>query len=268
MRALLLACALLSAGCPAGLEAQSHLSKLRVLGVRADPPELILQADAGLPATTLTALAVIPDGPARSVQFALCTLLTSAPDPSLDCPGDAGIDLPDAGPLAARLDLGDPRILEFAAAVRLDGGVFDAGGIAEALDQGVPLLIGFIATDGEQRLSGFETITLRSPARGPADTNPEIVDLQIDQVTTRQTVRLQPVTAPKDDPSKHYLFSFFATAGSISSLHSTDTTASGGAAPTWVNWTAPADPQSVTIWVVLRDGRGGTAWLTRDVQVQ
>jgi len=265
---LLLAMALLCTACPAGLEAQSHVSKLRVLGVRADPPELILQADAGLPATTLTALAVTPDGEAESVQFALCTLLTSAPDPSLDCPGDAGIDLPDAGDLAARLDLSDPRILEFAAAARLDAGVFDAGGIAEALDQGVPLLLGFSAAQGQDRLNGFETITLRSLARGPANVNPEMVDLLIPEASAGQTVRLQPVTGPKDDPSKHYLFSFFATAGSISSLHSTDTTASGGAAPTWVDWTAPAAAQSVRIWVVLRDGRGGTAWLERDVQVK
>ena len=162
-------CALLLlalSACPAGLEEQSHISKLRVLAVRADPPELVLQPDAGLPATTLTALAVTPGGVAQAVQFSLCTLLTSAPDPSLDCPGDAGIDLPDAGPLAARLDLADPRILEFAAAAQLDAGVFDAGGLAEALDQGVPLLIGFPAADDPQRLGGFETITLRSPAPG------------------------------------------------------------------------------------------------------
>ena len=45
---------LLAAGCPAGLEEQQHISKLRVLGVRADPAELILRSDAGLPATTRT----------------------------------------------------------------------------------------------------------------------------------------------------------------------------------------------------------------------
>jgi hypothetical protein len=259
---------LLLTACPAGLEEQSHVSKLRVLGVRADPAELILQPDAGLPATTLTALAVTPDGEAQSVQFALCTQLTSAPDPSLPCPGQAGIALPQAGPLAARLDLSDPRILGFAASVQLDAGVFDAGGIAAALDQGVPLLVGLTAAVGLQRLDGFETLTLRSPARGPANTNPEIVDLQIGEdggVSAGETVRLKP-TATKDDATKKYLFSFFATAGSISSLHSTDT---GDVANTWVNWTAPDTADAgVRLWVVVRDGRGGTGWLAREVQVR
>ena len=49
MRAALLIAALALAGCPAGLEEQSQISKLRVLAVRADPPELSLDPDAGLP---------------------------------------------------------------------------------------------------------------------------------------------------------------------------------------------------------------------------
>jgi hypothetical protein len=262
---------LLLTACPSGLEEQSHISKLRVLGVRADPPELVLQPDAGLPSATLTALAVTPSGAAQSVRFALCTQITSAPDPSLDCPGDGGIDLPDAGLLAGRLDLADPRIAEFAAAAQLDAGVFNSGGFAAALDQGVPLLVGFTAATDLQSLGGFQTITLRSPARGPAGANPEIVDLRIgdgSDVLAGQTVRLQPVTAAKDDDTKRYLFSFFATAGSMSSLHSTDTTSTGQSAPTWVDWTAPDVQQQVHVWVVLRDGRGGTAWLDKQVQVR
>ena len=263
MRAALLIAALALAGCPAGLEEQSHISKLRVLAVRADPPELILDPDAGLPSTTLTALAVTPAGEAESVRFSLCTEISTAPSPTLPCPGDAGIDLPDAGPLAARLDLSDPRILELAASVQ-----FDAGPVIPALDQGVPLLVGFSARSGDEQLDGFETITLRTPARSPPDFNPQLTDLQIDAVSAGKKVRLQPITAPKDDSSKRYLFSFFATAGSISSLHSTDTTASGGSAPTWVEWTAPDAPQQVRLWVVVRDGRGGTDWLERSVQVR
>jgi len=260
---------ILLAGCPAGLEEQSHVSKLRVLGVRADPPELVLQPDAGLPATTLTALAVTPEGDLPTVQFALCTQITTAPDASLPCPGAAGIELPDAGPLSARLDLSDPRILEIAASAQFDAGAF-AGGVGAALDQGVPLLVGFSAGAGSQQLDGFETLTLRSVARGPADVNPRLLDLEIGDggvVSAGETVRLQPITAPKDDPAKKYLFSFYSTAGSISSLHSTDATADGTL--TWVDWTAPgAGDAGVRLWVVLRDGRGGTDWLTREVQVR
>jgi hypothetical protein len=270
MRAALLLFAALLAGCPSGLEQQSHVSKLRVLAVRADPAELILDPDAGFPAATVTALAVQADGGPISLQFALCTDITGAPSPTLPCPGDAGIELPESGPVSARLDLSDPRILAFAASAQLDGG-FDAGfGIESSLDQGVPLLLGFTARADAQRIDGFQTLILRSPARGPADVNPVLLELEIGDggpIAPNETVRLQPDAGPKDDPAKKYGYSFFATAGEISSLRSTDTTASGQPAETWVEWKAPDAGQQVRFWVVVRDGRGGTAWLERTATV-
>ena len=123
-----------------------------------------------------------------------------------------------------------------------------------------------------QQLDGFATLILRSSLRGDAGTNPPEFDLEIGDggpVPPKQVVRLQPLTPAKDDPSKVYGFSFFTTAGDISSLRSTDLTATGQPAPTWVEWTAPevaTDP--VRFWVVLRDGRGGTAWVERSAQVR
>ena len=267
--ACLVLLALLLAGCPSNLEEQSHVSKLRVLAVQADPPELVLGPDAGLPATTLTALAVEPTGAGISLLFALCLEITSAPSATLPCPGNAGLELPAAGPFSARLDLRDPRIAALAS--QLDGGTFDAGPDA-SIDEGIPLLIGFTARSGAEQLDGFATLILRSATRGDAGVNPPAFDLEIGDggtISPREIVRLQPVTPPKDDPSKVYGFTFFTTAGSISSLRSTDTTATGQPAPTWVEWTAPdagADP--VRFWVVLRDGRGGTAWIERSAQVR
>ncbi|HYS10143.1 MAG TPA: hypothetical protein VEP66_15485 [Myxococcales bacterium] len=264
----LIALALLLAACPANLEEQSHVSKLRVLAVRADPPELMLEPDAGLPATTLTALAVEPTDAGISMRFALCLEITSAPDASLPCPGSAGLDLPATGPLSARLDLADPRLAALAA--QTDAGTFDAG-LDASIDQGIPLLIGFTARSEAQQLDGFATLILRSPARGDAGTNPPEFNLEVGDggpIAPKQVVRLQPITPPKDDPTKAYGFSFFATAGSISSLRSTDTTATGQPAPTWVEWTAPESAtHPVRFWVVLRDGRGGTAWVERSADV-
>lgn len=264
MRRTCVACVLLLAACPSGLEEQSHVSKLRVLAVRADPAELVYGGGT-LPATALKALAVTPDGGADEVRYALCTQITGAPSPTLPCPGDAGIDLPATDPLGARLDLADPRILALAASAQIDGG------IPVSLDQGVPLVVGFRARSGAQSLDGFENLTLRSTARGPSDANPVLAGLDLDlpePIAPNAKVRLTPRTAPKDDATKRYGFSFFATSGSISSLRSTDTTASGGAAPTWVDWTAPDAPQVVRLWVVVRDGRSGVDWLERDVQVR
>jgi hypothetical protein len=266
MRALLAALALCAAGCPAGLEEQQHISKLRVLGIRADPPELVLEPDAGLPATHLTALGVAPPDTTAEVDFALCADLSGVPSPTLDCPGDAGLPLPEG-----RLDLSDPRILSLAASLQLNAGSIDAGAIEAQLDKGVPLLVGFTVSAGAEKLSGFQTITLRTAARGPPNQNPVLLDLEIGDGGTVQpgeTVRLQPDTGPKQAASVRYLYSFFSTAGSISSFHSTDTTSTGQTAPTWVDWTAPPEAQPVHLWVVVRDGRGGIDWMERTVTVK
>jgi len=267
MRALLVMLALCAAGCPAGLEEQQHLSKLRVLGIRAEPSELILQADAGLPSTTLSALSYAPADAGVTVRYALCTDLSGVPSPTLDCPGDAGIDLDAIDPSSARLDLGDPRILAFAAGLaQLDGGSIDAGGLAEALDQGIPLLVGFAASTATDQMSGFHVITLRTSAHGPVNQNPQLTGLEIGDggpVDSSAVVRLQPQVAAKDVASERYLYSFFSTAGEMSSFHSTDVTSTGQAAPTWVDWTAPDNRQEAEIWVVVRDGRGGIDALKR-----
>ena len=296
MRALALAAAGLLAGCPDGLERQSLVTKLRVLAVRAEPAELVLQPDAGLPSTLLTALAVEPSGAPIVLRYALCTVLGATPSPALDCPGDAGLDLAaDAGPLSARLDLADPRLLALLAASGGNPALADAGGLLAA---GVPLLVGFTATapaygnpDGGpppqqeslQALGGFATVTVRTG--GPAFANPALTGLRIAasvdgghaidappglplQVYAGETVRLIPVPAPRDDPARRYGYSFFTTGGSTSSLRSTDTTATGEPADTSVEWTAPLVPQTVRIWVVVRDGRGGTGWIERSVAVR
>ena len=269
--ALISAVATLAAACPSNLEEQSHVSKLRVLAVRADPVELVLSADGGTPAATFTALAVEPHDAGIAVQFALCKEITGTPSPTLPCPGDAGIELPSTGPFSARLDLADPAIVAFAESAQLDGGLFDAGsGLEQTLAEGVPLLIGFTARTAAERLDGFSTLILRSDARGPAGENPQLTDVLIGDggsISTREVVRLQPETPPKVGPSKKYGFTFFATDGSISSLRSTDTTATGQSAPTWVEWTAPSAPATVRLWVVLRDSLGGTDWRERIVEV-
>jgi hypothetical protein len=264
--------ALLLAGCPADLEKQSHVSKLRVLGVRAEPAELVLDPTGPLPSTTLTAFAVDPSDAGISMRFALCTRLGDAPPADLPCPGEAGLDLPDAGPLAARLDLADPRIVALASQT-------DAGVVLPSLAEGIPLIVGFRATAGAQELDGFASITLRTNEHGPANRNPTLTGLLIDDqlapdagtlpINTQTTVRLQPLTESKDDASKRYGYSFFATAGELSSLRSTDKTATGQDAPTWVEWTSPREPlPKVHFWIVLRDGRGGTHWMEHSVQVR
>jgi len=284
------------AACASDLEKQSEVVKLRVLAVRADPAEIVI-SDGGLPPrTTFTALAVEPSGAATSMRYALCTDQDPAPSPSLDCPGSQGVDLPPAGATSAVLDLTDPRYLPVLSASG-DGGTPDAGGI---LHDGIAVLIGFEASapaqtgpdggppgaDGGplQIVRGYTTIVLHDDTR-PANRNPDLaavrigpdggVDLALDGSTTvpaNTTQRLTPVPAPDaKEPTpagpEKLGYSFFATAGSISSLRSIDTTATGEAADTFVDWATPGTPGPVRIWVVVRDGRGGTGWLERGVSI-
>jgi hypothetical protein len=287
--------ALACAACATDLEKQSEVVKLRVLALRADPAELVV-SDGGLPPrTTFTALAVEPSGAPTSVRYALCTDQNPTPSPTLDCPGAQGVDLPRAGETSAVFDLGDPRYLPVFAST--DGGTPDAGGL---LQEGVAVVIGFEATapahtepdggpagaDGGplQIVRGYTTIVVHDDSR-PANGNPDLaalrigpdggVDLAADGATAvpaNAVERLTPVPAPDAKEAtpagpEKLGYSFFATAGSLSSLRSTDTTATGERADTFVDWTTPALPGQARIWVVVRDGRGGTGWLERDVSV-
>ncbi|TMB29747.1 MAG: hypothetical protein E6J61_14450 [Deltaproteobacteria bacterium] len=294
MRAALMV-SLACAGCATDLEKQSEVVKLRVLAVRADPAELVVTDGGVPPRATFTALAVEPSGAPTSVRFALCIDQNPTPSPTLDCPGAQGVDLPPAGDTSAVFDLGDPRFLPVLSA-SADGGTPDAA----VLQEGIAVIIGFAATapahtepdggpagaDGGplQIVRGYTTIVVHDDSR-PANRNPDLasirigpdggVDIAADGTTAvppSSVQRLTPVPAPDakeataDGPEK-LGYSFFATAGSLSSLRSTDTTATGEPADTFVDWTAPSATGPLRLWVVVRDGRGGTAFLERSISV-
>jgi hypothetical protein len=75
---------------------------------------------------------------------------------------------------------------------------------------------------------------------------------------------LDPLTFEVVHPQEQMRASWFSTAGAFAN----DTTAPDGAVavgqstPTYADnsWTAPATPQKVYMWVVLRDNRGGVGW--------
>ena len=299
-----LACAAAAlAACANDFEKQSQITRLRVLGVQAEPAELVWTPDGGLPATTLTALAIDPSGAVITTRFSLCTAQGALPAPDIDCPGGAGFDLPDAGPLSARLDLGSPDLQ--AAAIALfasDAGLaLGDAGITELLAQGIPLLYGFELRapahgnpDGGpppapgyevQRQIGLGTVTLRTaPAGSTANQNPRLrgvsaggVELAADGSSTlRAGVKIALLPLPADDAKEATAagpeklnFSFYATAGEVESLRSTDTTATGQPGIASVDYTPPliAPGGPVRLWVVVRDGRGGVGWLERRFSV-
>src|SRR5207248_9644795 len=167
---------------------------------------------------------------------------------------------------SAVFDLGDPRFLPVLSA-SADGGTPDAA----VLQEGIAVIIGFAATapahtepdggpagaDGGplQIVRGYTTIVVHDDSR-PANRNPDLASIRIGPdgggdiaaggataVPPSSVQRLTPVPAPDAkeaaaDGAEELGFRFFATAGSRSSLRSTDTTAAGGAAVALVDWAA------------------------------
>ncbi len=277
LRLLLLAFSVLAA-CANDFEKQSHISKLRILAVRADPAELIIEPGQQPPKTVLSALAVEPSGALITLQWALCTVQGVVPSPALDCPGTQGIDLfaPDG---RGNLDLGqEPFRAQYEALIASPQG-------QAALATGIPLIIGLTTRTNVAALGALTTVTLRTadPAK-PINHNPEIATLEADGLTVAEdgsttvsagsTVHLTPIPAEgahelqADNTFEKLNYSFYATGGEIQTLRSTDTTATGEAADPTIDWLAPTSPGSVQLWVVVRDGRGGQGWVARTVQVK
>jgi hypothetical protein len=280
---LLLCAAILGAGCANDFEKQSHISKLRVLAVQADPAELIIDTTQPPPKTLLTALAVDPSGAVIELRWAVCTVLDAVPDPAIDCPGAQGIDF--AGSTSATLDLGSDQFRPVYQRLTQGPDGQPPEQLREALASGVPVILGFTATAAAERLDGITTVTLRTAdAARPINHNPGIATLFADDISIAadgstavpagRTVRLAPIPTEgshelaQDGSPEKLNYSFYATGGEIQSLRSADTTASGEAVDPSIDWLAPAQAGAVQLWVVVRDGRGGVGWISRTVQVR
>ena len=226
MRYLIPLLVLVSA-CDYGFEKQSHISKLRVLAVRAEPPEVVLVPGQPVPQVELTGLAIGPSGEPVEMH---------------------GIALESTSATSALLDLNQAH-LEMPASI----------------PPLVPLSIGFSASSAGQSMHGFATLNLRTSADSAPARNPTVEDLQADggslsadgSGTVHAGAKVQLTPFADDD---QVTFSFYSTAGDLDSLRAT-------AAQPEVDWTAPATTGPVQLWIVARDGRGGVGWLARTVQV-
>jgi hypothetical protein len=269
------------AACNSSFELQSQIARVRVLGVRAEPAELVIPA-AGPPGIVhLEALAVAPEGRAVSVRFAFCRPFANVFAADFECPGKDGVDLLDGG-----LSLLDPRILALLGA-GVEGGagaVLASPGFAAQLAVGVPFQVGYQATDGTDPNDGglelgFATLIARRT--DAPNLNPEVLDVQVDGASLDgltldggASVTLTPVVSPRSQEpvvaadggltQESLSFSWFtsgeARVGSLRSvlLASGDPAASRTASTTVLS-TPDAGARS-TLWVVVRDGRGGTSW--------
>ncbi|MFP2928492.1 hypothetical protein ACLESO_25520 [Pyxidicoccus sp. 3LG] len=282
---VLAALAVLLAACGPDFELQSEIRRVRVLAVQAEPAELVVDPDAGtLPGpVTFTALAVTADARPVTVGYALCRFSANPYDGR--CPGDNGVALPDGV-----LSLQDPNVqavlAEALQARNPGGGTPDPNDpeLLEALEAGIPLFVGYEATDGtgtpEGTERGVRQVLLRSTTT--PNQNPVVSDILWEdaplagplppgrEVTFRPVLAegsAEPYETEEGPRTEQVFYSWFATGdGEVKEFRSQEPVDDRPGDPT-SNYETPGTPQRVTFWVVARDGRGGVGWLSRSVDV-
>jgi hypothetical protein len=237
---------LLLVACGSSFAPVSLVTGLRLLGVRAEPPELRPGGSA-----ELTALVADPKGGGRevSILWARCdppgvlTDLLACQKPEYLTPLGSGLDLRVQAP-ADYLTTG-PR-----------------GSVEERI-----LFLVLLVQAGNESIAAFKQVNVTSQDR-PLNQNPKLSgvratlpesDAAIQEAAPGATVRFigswEPASAEdylKDGETKKEEMSldWFATAGSWDRNATVDDPQN--------LWTAPTDRQTVQFWLVLRDGRNGT----------
>jgi len=270
-----------AASCQPTLENQSQLfGEVRLLALRADPPEANLE-DGGLPPPiTFTPLAY-PDG-GLIFRLALC----GAGDPfsaSFDCPGSNGLDLPDLV-----LDASRPEVQAFLATAvgslaALDGGInVDEPGVTQ-IAIGYELARIDAGTDPADHERGIYRLAVR--LFGPPNHNPELLDVTLADGTPlegatlplNQEIHLYP-HIPDGGPGgietyvgldggvqhERFSYSWEATAGEVVDFRSAEPIPEDPSATSDIRFRTHEVVTPVTIYVVLRDLRGGVSWRVFD----
>jgi hypothetical protein len=286
VRAVVLGVGLLASGCDMDLEKQSQVTRVRVLAVKSTPAELVVPEDGQAPGEVrLEALAVAPDARPLTVSFALCRP-GNVYAQDFECPGRDGVALPEG-----RLSLEDPAVRELLgevlAASAPGGGSMDMSdpAVRSRLEAGVPFVVGYAVSDGSGTPEGGERGLRRMTARltSTPNQNPRVTDVLFQgqsltgPLPVGTEVELTPVLAP--DSQERYVgpegevtesvtFAWHATGtGDVEFFRSVQPGADVPGTPA-TEYTTPAEPQAVTFYVVARDGRGGTDWLVRTVEVR
>lgn len=286
MRAPVLVCLSLAvAACGPDFELQQEIRRVRVLALKAEPAELTLNPEApALPPPILfTTLAVAPEERPVEVTLALCRP-GNVYSSELECPGRDGATLPQG-----ELSLMDPdvqRILQETAAAGSGGAPLDFNDpqVRAVLEQGVPLFVGYKATNGTDTPEGVEEgvrrLTLRLTAT--PNQNPRMADILLDgaplsgplPLSTELVLRpqladgsLERYETAEGPRTEQVFYSWYATGeGEVKQLRSLEPVDGRPGEPT-IKYLTPSTPQRVTIYVVARDGRGGVDWLARTVDV-
>jgi hypothetical protein len=270
--------------CQPELEKQSQLlDRVRLLALRADPPEADLR-DAGLPPPiTFTPLAY----PDAGLVFRLSLCGPGNPFAAdFDCPGSNGLDLPDLV-----LDASQPEVQAF-----LQAAFGRVGGLDGGINVGEPgvaqIAIGYqlerpdAGADPSNRERGIYRLAVRFS--GQPNHNPELLDvtlpdggpLQGAAFPRDQEIRLYP-HIPDGGPGgietyvgldggiqhERFSYSWESTSGELVEFRSAEPIPEDPSATSDVRFRSHQATGPVRFYVVLRDLRGGVSWKIFDATI-
>lgn len=278
------------AACSPGFDDPSLVKDLRVLGVRADPPEFLV-TDKAPPAwpVRVTALIADPHGGGRTLQ---CEVRSCTLGDSRTCEGSGDITTFAAGPCTdgeTPFDVEVPRSLVEAA---------QAGDptFGTPVHSGVAVWLEVVVRGGERPLYALKSVAF-SPENPPgrtANQNPRVGEVRLNDMPQRTpgevpyvpgvSVRIEVVPAEGakekyvlpslmppggvEDLDEFMTVAFYADAGSFEDATRSDRpgnvfegTPTGEEARLLTRWTPPDEGGPVRFWFVLVDGRGGADWV-------
>lgn len=291
MRALVLLAACLA--CTPNFQSQSEVSDLRVLAIRADPPEAQATIDGGVVTDVDDVrITLLVADPARPQNLATVTSALCAPTTNRRC--DPGFPLPKlvqpmdstfgytirVPPAAVQGALSSDKLAGFGGIrlqlqIAIDDG--DPAGAQAAektlvysrkdhVPNHVPLLDGLALTrdtapDGTL-LPGDVLHLKRGVARGlrpiPHACPPSGAGTCVPAIEGYDTVDLQGKAIHLTEQLR---YSFFLTAGAEVSRENADEPLGGVAPPDGLTQITGLAAGPGRLWVVVRDGRGGESWL-------
>lgn len=285
LASVLLATAGTASGCGDPFRPEGLVDRLRILGVRSEPPAVGL-ADVA----SLDALALDPFGQGRQVSYtwAVCLFEISDVAEDIACPGPQAYPLPGRGPSS---ELSMPDLVAWALEQDFP---LDPNQIPDLPDQvdSIPLIIGLQVDAGDESVRAIKRIELRLTDGGEPSTNPRltglelagqavgadppVLHLELKKVDARPLVDEETrdwytPTGQDDLRQEDFLFSWFSTTGEFEDRWTVLDTANDGTDLAVNEFILPKDEQELgdhKLWVVVRDGRNGVDWAEYPILIE
>ena len=274
-----------SSGCGDPFRPEMLVDRLRIVGVRAEPPAVGLADTA-----TLEALALDPFGDGRPAAYtwAVCLLDISDVAEDIPCPGPDTYPLPGRGPTTS---LSMPDLVAWALAQDFPLDPSEIPGAPEDVES-FDLYIGLRVDAGDESVRALKRVEVRLVDGLDPSTNPRLTGLEIagqlvgddppvlSAADKKIEMRPQADEASRDvytpageDEARQedFLFSWFSTTGEFKDFRTIMDIATDGTDLAVNKFILPKDEAEWgdhKLWIVVRDGRNGMDWAEYDVVIE